>query len=127
MNIKNRHGMFSMKRILTFLIILTAASTLTFTGVSAEVITYSDSWGESGFNLIDQDNSGVEIVFSITNMYIEDLVVDNQVMKEVQLPGIFLPNDAGAPNLPGTGRYIAMPVGASAKYEILSFRTEIIP
>ncbi len=97
-----------------------------FSSAFSEVVTYDDSWSEAGFNLISQSPSGVEVVFSIRRMAIEDLMVDGQTMKVVQLPGVFLPNDAGAPNLPGTGRFIAIPQGATANVQILSSRVEVI-
>jgi hypothetical protein len=44
----------------------------------------------------------------------------------VNLPGHFLPNNEGAPNLPGSGNYIAIPNGATATYEIVSSDVQII-
>lgn len=46
-------------------------------------------------------------------------------MQSYGIPGIFLPNQKGAPNLAGTGRYIAIPQGAYAKITIVDARTEI--
>jgi PKD repeat protein len=45
-------------------------------------------------------------------------------MFAVNMPGVFLPNDAGAPNLPGQGQFIAVPNGATAKLNIINQRTE---
>jgi hypothetical protein len=92
----------------------------------SEVVTYNDSWSEAGYNLISQSPSGVEVVFSIERMNIQDLMVDGQTMKVVGIPGVFLPNNAGAPNLPGNGRFLAVPKGASANVQILSSRVEVI-
>ena len=47
-------------------------------------------------------------------------------MKSLHLPGVFLPNDEGKPDLPGTARYIAIPQGADASFEIISHRTDHI-
>ena len=91
----------------------------------AEVINYDDSWGGQGFNLISQDNNGVEIVFSITRLNIEDMNVNGENMQMVSLPGVILPNDEGAPNLPGTGRFIAVPEGGYANVQIIAERVEI--
>jgi hypothetical protein len=92
---------------------------------SAERIVFENNWGDAGFNLVIQDGAGVEIVFSVPELMITDQVVDGQTMQHVTIPGIYLPNDAGAPNLPGTGRYIALPQGATAQFEIVETRTEI--
>ena len=92
---------------------------------SAETINFDDNWAGQGFNLIQNDNSGLEIIYSLPQFQIEDILIDGSLMKNILAPGIFLPNDAGAPNLPGTGRYIALPNGATARITILDQRTEI--
>ena len=93
--------------------------------VLAETITFNNSWGDAGFNLVSQDAAGVEVVFSIEEFALEDMVIDGQTMQMVYLPGVFLPNNAGAPNLPGMGRYIAIPEGASVRVRIVDSKTEI--
>jgi len=52
-------------------------------------------------------------------------MVDSEPMQVITLPGMFLPNNEGAPNLPGTGRFIAIPQGATAEVTVLSSRTEV--
>ncbi len=47
-------------------------------------------------------------------------------MQELSLPDVLLPGDEGAPNLPGTGQYVALPQGAIASVKITSVRTESI-
>ncbi|MFQ5870029.1 MAG: hypothetical protein ACE5JC_09020, partial [Candidatus Zixiibacteriota bacterium] len=66
-----------------------------FSSAFSEIVTYDDSWSDAGFNLISQNPSGVEVVFSIEKMNIQDLMVDGQTMKVVGIPGVFLPNNAG--------------------------------
>ena len=94
--------------------------------VFSQQYIYTNSWGPAGFTLTKQSNFGVEVNYSITNMFLEDVNVDGTIMKAVKIPGIFLPNDAGKPDLAGTGRYIAIPQGASVTYKIVSSRTEVI-
>ncbi len=53
-----------------------------------------------------------------------DTEVKGEPMKTVLTKGQFLPNDAGAPNLPGQGRYIAIPQGATAHLKIVNMQTE---
>ncbi|MFO7614841.1 MAG: C25 family cysteine peptidase, partial [Bacteroidales bacterium] len=45
-------------------------------------------------------------------------------MTNVELPGFWLPNDEGYPNLPGGGRYIAIPQGSEPVLKIVYQRTE---
>jgi hypothetical protein len=68
----------------------------------------------------------VEINFSVNEFHMNDVQFEGKTMKSVGIPGVFLPNDAGNPDLAGTGRYIAIPQGASATYRIVSYRTEIL-
>lgn len=91
----------------------------------ADVITFSDNWGAAGFNLLQQDQAGVEINFSVPAMNVTEEIIDGETMQVITIPGAFLPNNAGAPNLPSMGRYIAIPQGAQAQLEIIDSRTEV--
>lgn len=91
----------------------------------SQEFSYNDSWGASGFTLTKQSNAGIEVNFSVPSFTLADVNVFDQTMKAATIPGIFLPNDAGKPDLAGTGRYIAIPTGASVKYTILSYRKEV--
>ncbi len=95
-----------------------------YTGVLADNYSYKDSWGKAGYTLESQNNNKVIVNYSIKNFSLESMQVNGESMMNLELPGVFLPNDAGAPNLPGTGRYIAIPQGAKANLKILSYRTE---
>jgi hypothetical protein len=113
-----------MKNYVTVVTSLLLLCSLAFSGLHADVITYSDNWGQTGINLEDQNALGVEIVFSIQQLTLEKQLINGEMLTVVELPGVFLPNDEGAPNLPGTGRYIALPQGARATYQVTSYRTE---
>ena len=93
---------------------------------NAQSFTYSDSWGKAGFNLVDSKTSSVQVVFSIPQFSLDDYNLDGKIVKEIDLPGALLFNDAGAPNLPGRSSYIAVPQGAVPKLRIISQRTETI-
>ena len=90
----------------------------------AQKVTYPDSWGKSGISLTNEKSSGVFVNFSINEFTFTDKNVDGEAMKAVQLPGHFLPNNEGAPDLPGSGRYIAVPQGAKAILKVIASRTE---
>ena len=122
MNSRKRKTPFSI--LCRFSLILISAVIL-IADVSAETIIFEDNWGEQGFNLISQNSNGVEVVFSIQRMEIEDFYIKGEAFKTVHMPGVFLPNEAGAPDLPGTGRYIAFPQGASVKISILEVQTVV--
>jgi len=109
-------------------ILLTIFTSAGFIGpwATAQQYTYNDSWGKRGMNLVGQSRSGVSIDYSIEHFTIEDFEVKGEQMKNVVLPGHFVPGDAGAPNLPGSGRYIAIPQGSVATLKIIDQRIEKI-
>jgi len=111
-----------MKKI-TLLISLLLAVLL---GVHAQQYTYTDSWGNAGFNLVSSESATIEVVFSVPFFALEDQEVNGEILKNIMLPGTFLFNDAGAPNLPGQSRYIAIPQGSVPSVRIVSQRTEVI-
>ncbi len=93
---------------------------------AAEIVTFDNNWAHSHlFNVVSETPSGLEIIFSIKKMVIEETDIDGVPMKTFGVPGIFIPNNEGAPNLAGTGRYIAIPQGAQAVATIIASRTEV--
>jgi hypothetical protein len=103
------------------LILFAAFSNL---NLQAQVFNYSDSWGSEGFSVETENASGVKLNFSIHQFEMENVDVSGITMKTVHLPGVFLPNNEGAPDLAGTSRFIAIPEGAKASFRVTSFRTE---
>ncbi len=95
-------------------------------GSFAQKFAYPDTRGKAGFNLIESKSNGVQVFFSVPEFTMEDIMVEGQVMKNIYLPGSFLFNDEGMPNLPGTGKYIAVTQGCTPKLRIVSQQTEII-
>ena len=94
--------------------------------VSADEIKYPDANGKQGLSVISQSNTGVTVNFSIQSFEITNKQVNGKTMQEISLPDVFLPGTEGAPNLPAVSRFIALPEGATAKLNILSFRKEVV-
>jgi hypothetical protein len=108
-------------------IILMVIMVLSFVFVSSssgQEIKYSNNWGSDGFTLLNQDPSGVEINFSVNTLYLNDVNVKGETMKAVNIPGAFLPNETGMPDLAGISRFVAIPQGAMVQYRIIASRTE---
>ena len=100
---------------------------LTLISNAAEIVQFDDNWSKSPlFNVVSESSSGIKIIFSTHKMVVEDRVIDGTTMKTYSVPGIFLPGEEGAPNLAGTGRYIAIPHGAMVKMSILETRKELL-
>lgn len=91
-----------------------------------EKMDFSNNWGATGFNVVSESPSGMEIVFSVPHIQFSDVQVGRDMMKKVSLPGAILGNDEGAPDLPGIGRYFAFPQGAEVVVEIVDSRTQVI-
>lgn len=98
-----------------------------FTAVSsfAQKTTYTDSWGKAGYTLQTQNRSGIQVNYSITEFELTDVNIKGENLKTIVLPEAFLPNDEGAPDLPGTSRFIAIPEGSTPVMKIVDYRTEV--
>ncbi|MEO0076480.1 MAG: C25 family cysteine peptidase, partial [candidate division WOR-3 bacterium] len=91
-----------------------------------EVINYTNNWGkEPLFNIAYSSNSEIEIIFSIHKLIVSETEIDGVRMKTFGMPGVFLPNDEGAPNLGSVSRFVAIPQGATAQVTIVDTRTEV--
>ncbi len=96
-----------------------------FTNImKADEVKYDDSWGKQGFSVTTQKSSGLEIIYSINSFSLKNTQINGEAMTKIELPGVLLPNNEGAPDLPGTGRYIAIPNGAKASVKVVATRTE---
>jgi len=93
--------------------------------LQAQIFTYSDSWDEEGFNLKSQSQQGIKLNYSIREFTMDDLDIRGESMKHINLANHFLPGDEGMPDLPGSGRYIAIPQGATPILHIKSVRKEV--
>ena len=115
---------YQIKQSKHFLISLLTVLALSATSLIAQDVKYSDSWGDAGYTLKQSDNSGLEINFSVIEFSIANTEINGEPVQNVFLPGTILPNDEGAPDLPGTSRYIAVPQDATPKLIIKDFRIE---
>lgn len=96
-------------------------------GIQAQTLQYSGCMGKAGLTLLESKGSSVQLLYSVPQITLQDVQVGGQTMKNVTIPGVFLPNDEGMPNLPGAGTSIAIPQGAVPALRIVSQRTEVIP
>lgn len=114
-----------MKKIILFFVTLLNVALITGNAYPQKV-TYNDPWSAEGYSLIESNKDGVAIDYSLTSFTLNDVTIEGMGMKSVSLPGAFLFNEAGSPDLPGYSRYIAIPQDATPKLKILSVRTEIL-
>jgi hypothetical protein len=110
-----------MNRILPYLFV----ALLSITQANAQTYTYSDSRDAEGFNITSRDPQKISLTYSIREFSIDDIDIRGESMKLIRLDNHFLPGDEGAPDLPGSGRYIALPQGARPILHIKSVRKEV--
>ncbi len=89
----------------------------------AEVISIGESSGAAGLTVLAQGQTGIELRYAMAQFSIDDFDVQGETMQKIGLPGCFLPNEAGAPDLPGFGRTIAIPAGADVSFTVLNAET----
>ncbi len=89
-------------------------------------IAYNDNWGEQGLTIETQKTNSLSLNYSIEEFSITEQQVKGEIMKNISLPGVLLPNDAGMPDLPGEGYMLAIPQGAKVNVEILDYKLETI-
>ena len=107
-----------------FSIIIFIIFTLSLSANLNQAVEYIDSWDEQGFTLESQSSFGVQINHSIQKFNFIEQEINREMLQTITLPGNFLPNDEGMPDLPGGGRYIAIPQGSQAKLNNLEYRIE---
>jgi hypothetical protein len=106
------------------LALLFVAVTFFTTALKADEVKYDDSWGKQGFSVTNQKSSGLEIIYSINSFSLKSTQINGEAMTKIELPGVILPNNEGAPDLPGTGRYIAIPNSSKVSVKVIATRTE---
>jgi len=82
--------------------------------------------GKQGFNLTEKTRDGLHISYNLGQMSLSQLNYRGEEMSEISISAICLPNDAGHPNLPTESRMMAIPQGATATLNVVSFETETL-
>ena len=109
------------------LLTLLAIATLALLGNSALAQTFNyPVKGKQGFSLTEKTRDGLHISYNVGQVTLNQLTYRGEEMSEVSIPAISLPNEAGHPNLPAESRMMAIPQGATATLNVVSFETETI-
>ena len=78
------------------------------------------------FEVVNSNRSNLELSLKIDKFSLEDSNVDGVDGQSIVLSGIFLPNEAGMPDLPVVSRYVAIPRGANVVLNVKHQVTETI-
>jgi len=92
--------------------------------VTAQTISFSDHKSSEGFSLKEVNSTHLSVMYSVHEFTMEDVSVKGSAMKAIHLPAALVPNNEGAPDLPGSSQYIALPQGANPKLKVISYRKE---
>ncbi len=106
--------------ILLVLVLLTAPSAF------AQKVRFADNWGPDGYSLTKETSNQVEVNFSISHLEISDINIRGEAFNKIALPGHFMFNVEGAPDLPGDSRYILVPEDAVPELQIIDYRVETL-
>ena len=117
-----KKGSFFLVRVLSVLLIFILSQLLFYS--SAQISGIKESHDNPGFRLLQQNERKVKLRHSVIDVKFSDITINGRQMVNVHIPGCFLPNNEGAPNLPGNGRYIAIPQGSQASFRIISEKTK---
>ncbi len=79
----------------------------------------------TGLTLRSQGAAGVELHYRMGTFGLEPVEIDGRALEAVTLPGVLLPNDAGAPDLPSIGRLVAIPRGATASVTVTASQRRV--
>lgn len=76
-------------------------------------------YSEDGIFLRQADEHGVLLDLNLSRVEIEDVEINGEAMHQVAVPGVFVPNNAGEPNLPGMTCSVAVPRGSQIRARLL--------
>lgn len=78
------------------------------------------------FKVENSTRSNLELSLAIEEFSFENVRHEGIEGQAIILDGIFLPNEAGKPNLPAVSRYVAIPHGAEVNFNIKNVVTETV-
>lgn len=108
------------------LLLITVTALLYLSTSFAQTYSYQDLYTIKGFEVKQSSPEKISMYYSITGWNLNDISVNREILKKIELPGYFLSNDEGMPDLPGSGRYIALPQGSAANLRIVRMQSETL-
>ena len=81
---------------------------------------------KQGFSVSQATRDGMRISYELGSFTLDQMNYRGEAMSEISIKGIVLPNTAGSPNLPTESRMMAIPTGAKATLNVVSYDMEVI-
>ncbi|MFH2001922.1 MAG: C25 family cysteine peptidase [Planctomycetota bacterium] len=94
--------------------------------IFAETVHFDNSWGKAGITVVEQSSQSLELNFSLLDVTLNTQIINGVPMTTIAMPSAMLGNDAHAPNLPGVGRFFAVPQGSNFTVELVEARTRLM-
>ncbi|MBO7460027.1 MAG: T9SS type A sorting domain-containing protein [Bacteroidales bacterium] len=91
----------------------------------AQTYTYPVK-GKQGFSVSQKTRDGMHISYELGQFTLNQMNYRGEDMSEITISGIVLPNTEGCPNLPTDSRMLAIPTGATATLNVVSYDMEVI-
>ena len=95
-------------------------------GFATQAQDYRFNGEPNGFSISNSDRNQLTIKHNIGAVTIEDADRAEVQGQVITLSGIYLSNEAGAPDLPSSSTFIAIPNGATASLKMVSSKTKVI-
>ena len=95
-------------------------------GIILQAQEYRFNSEPNGFSISNTKSNQLTLRHNLGAVTIEDAVRAEVQGQTITLSGVYLSNVAGAPNLPSTSTYVAIPNGATASLRLVSSKTKVI-
>ena len=95
-------------------------------GITLQAQNYRFNGEPNGFIISSKNNSQLTFRHNLGAVTIEDANRAEVQGQVITLSGVYLPNTAGAPDLPSSSTFVAIPNGATASLKMVSSKTKVI-
>ena len=95
-------------------------------GITLQAQEYRFNGEPDGFSISGRKNGQMTLRHNLGMVTIENADRAEMQGQVITLSGIYVPNEAGAPNLPSHSTFVAIPNGATASLRMVSSKTKVI-
>ncbi len=95
-------------------------------GAMLQAQEYRFNGEPNGFSISNKSDKQLTLKHNLSAVTIENADRAEVQGQVITLSGIYVPNEAGAPNLPSSSTFVAIPNGAMASLRLVSSKTKVI-
>jgi len=93
---------------------------------AAETVVFEENLGREELTLSVSTPTLAVLDYRMPSLSLDEVEFGGEVFTALTLSGVPLPGDEGAPNLPGFGRMLAVPAGATPRLEVTLGNSHVI-